>query len=381
MSVPLTINGVTFQYPQEFDTHWGPTLTNWSSAVTTGMLQTSGVNAATLIKSATANPALSGWLELAKTDTIAWRNNANSADLALGINGSNQLTFNGTPIGAAASLTNNNIFVGNASNQPTDVALSGDATIVASGALTIANGAVTNAKIVASAGITLTKLAALTASELVVSDGSGFLASLASPSLTEIGYVAGVTSSIQNQLNSISSSLGNYLPLAGGTMSGAINMASHKLTNVTQGTSSGEAVAVPADTAQIASNAVTQSVVSNSSTLFSVGTSVTTASITTTGGSVLLIGQATLQCTRTSGILSPAVALVLSNTGGTVLSNSYFAMNASFWANGNIVTVSLPIAYIETPSSGAQTYTLSYVFSAGTVVIETYNLSAVELKR
>lgn len=47
---------------------------------------------------------------------------------------------------AAGPLTENHIFVGNASNVATDVAMSGDATIVASGALTIANSAVTNAK-------------------------------------------------------------------------------------------------------------------------------------------------------------------------------------------------------------------------------------------
>lgn len=47
---------------------------------------------------------------------------------------------------SGSALTNNHIFVGNSSNIATDVAMSGDATIVASGALTIANSAVTNVK-------------------------------------------------------------------------------------------------------------------------------------------------------------------------------------------------------------------------------------------
>ena len=47
---------------------------------------------------------------------------------------------------ASSALTTNHIFVGNGSNIATDVAMSGDATIVASGALTIANSAITNAK-------------------------------------------------------------------------------------------------------------------------------------------------------------------------------------------------------------------------------------------
>ena len=64
----------------------------------------------------------------------------------------------------------------------------------------LADSAVTNAKIVASAGITLSKLAAVTASRALVSDGSGFV-SASSVTATELGYVSGVTSSIQTQLN------------------------------------------------------------------------------------------------------------------------------------------------------------------------------------
>lgn len=50
-----------------------------------------------------------------------------------------------------AALTSGNILVGSAGNVATSVALSGDATIVASGALTIANDAITTAKINADA--------------------------------------------------------------------------------------------------------------------------------------------------------------------------------------------------------------------------------------
>lgn len=46
-----------------------------------------------------------------------------------------------------ASLTSGNILVGSVGNVPTSVSMSGDATIIASGALTIANNAVTSAKI------------------------------------------------------------------------------------------------------------------------------------------------------------------------------------------------------------------------------------------
>ncbi len=58
-----------------------------------------------------------------------------------------------------ASLTSGNILVGSAGNVPASVAMSGDATIIASGALTIANNAITTAKIL-NANVTLAKLAA-----------------------------------------------------------------------------------------------------------------------------------------------------------------------------------------------------------------------------
>lgn len=57
-----------------------------------------------------------------------------------------------------ATLASGNILVGSAGGVPTSVAMSGDATIVASGALTIANNAITTAKILA-ANVTLAKLA------------------------------------------------------------------------------------------------------------------------------------------------------------------------------------------------------------------------------
>lgn len=58
-----------------------------------------------------------------------------------------------------------------------------------------------NADIKAAAAIAVNKLAALTASEAVVTDGSGFLASATGVSATELGYVNGVTSAIQTQMD------------------------------------------------------------------------------------------------------------------------------------------------------------------------------------
>lgn len=57
-----------------------------------------------------------------------------------------------------AALTSGNLLVGSAGNVPTSVAMSGDATMIASGAMTIANNAITTAKIL-NANVTLAKLA------------------------------------------------------------------------------------------------------------------------------------------------------------------------------------------------------------------------------
>jgi microcystin-dependent protein len=213
MSVPLTINGVTFQYPQEFDKHWGPTLTNWSTAVTNALV-----------------PITGGFLTVANNTTgIQWRNFLNTGYLALAVNASNQLTFNGIAIGATAALTDGHILVGNVSNVPTDVAMTGDITISDTGLTTLGALKVTDAQIATLAGIALTKLAStiayywyvangsgvltpigVTASKVIISDSNG-LPSASSISTTTLGYLD-ATSSVQTQLNTALGYSANLVP-------------------------------------------------------------------------------------------------------------------------------------------------------------------------
>jgi len=260
MSVPLTVNGAIFNYPVNFDTNWGIDATGWAQAVTSGMLQKAGggfpltsevdfgasFGLKTLyVKSEEANIASTGIIRLANASTgLVWRNHANTGDLPLTTDSSNNLLFNGIPIGSSNTLTNNHIFVGNAFNVPTDVAMSGDATIVASGALTISSGAITDSKVASGAAISVNKLAALTANRAVATDGSGFL----TPSTTtavELGYVSGVTSSIQTQLNgkqaSGSYALTNLSNVA--AVSADVSLNSHKLTSIADGTTNTDAAA------------------------------------------------------------------------------------------------------------------------------------------
>lgn len=192
MSVALTINGTSYNYPELGDSGWGNQATLWATAVTQGMLQKSGgaftltadVNfgatfglVSTYYKSRTVDISLTGLARLAKTDTISWRNNANSADLALGIDGSDVLTFNGEVVPA---------------------------------------GLIVNADVDSAAAIAFSKMAALTVSRLIVSDASGVL-TVSPVTSTEAGYLSGVSSAIQTQLDA-------RLPLSGGTMTGTLTL-------------------------------------------------------------------------------------------------------------------------------------------------------------
>lgn len=100
---------------------------------------------------------------------------------------------------ATGTLTDSYIFVGNASNEATGVAVSGDIAMANDGTVSISSGVITNADVNASAGIEMSKLEALTASRVPVLDGSGFL-SASSVTATTLGYLD-ATSSIQTQLD------------------------------------------------------------------------------------------------------------------------------------------------------------------------------------
>ena len=72
-----------------------------------------------------------------------------------------------------ASLTSGNVLVGNSSNVPTSVAVTGDVTISNTGVTSIASGAIVNADVNASAAIAHSKLASMSSGNILVgSSGS-----------------------------------------------------------------------------------------------------------------------------------------------------------------------------------------------------------------
>jgi hypothetical protein len=114
-------DGATFIIPAVDDENWGQNVSNFLIALPSGVPPRNGTFSLTgdlsfgpsfglvsqYYKSATINIASAGIIRLAKTDLLDWRNNANSANLALGINGSDQLIFNGSivQVGVSSAIT------------------------------------------------------------------------------------------------------------------------------------------------------------------------------------------------------------------------------------------------------------------------------------
>jgi hypothetical protein len=161
MSTPVSYAGVSYSIPAFGDVGYAQGPGNLSSYL---------IALAANYTTTTALPATSGQIRLAKTDTIDWRNNLNTLNLPLAINGSDQLTFNGSVI----STTTINGTV----NTGTQFQLAYYATS-------------TN---------TVSGLTLITASRALASDANGLpVASVTTAN--ELAFVNGVTSAIQTQIN------------------------------------------------------------------------------------------------------------------------------------------------------------------------------------
>ncbi len=201
MTVLLTVNGASFAYPETGDVSWGPAATDWAVAVTGGMLQKSGGLFLLLAdvdfgasfglksiyyKSRATNISSAGILRIARDESIGWRNQANSANLLLGVNSSDQLTFDGNPIQGSISVTDTATidlsFVSDTLSASivalsiTNAMISTSAGIVYS-KLDLAGGIVNN-DINASAAIARSKLATGTAHALIVNAADGSFGSI-----------------------------------------------------------------------------------------------------------------------------------------------------------------------------------------------------------
>jgi hypothetical protein len=197
MATNVTMNGSTYSVPAVGDSGWGASLSNYLIAISTGTLQKTG-GAFTLtaevdfgttyglktayLKSRGTNVSSAGVVRLANDELVAWRNAGNSADLGLKVNVSNVLEFNGAPLVSLALGAADTVLKMNAAGTAYEY------------------GKLANVNIDAAAAIAYSKLAALTASRALVSDGSGVV-SVSAVTSTELGHVSGVTSALQTQID------------------------------------------------------------------------------------------------------------------------------------------------------------------------------------
>lgn len=214
MSLLVTLNGANYIIPETNEVGWGSNLDDYLVAIAAGVLQKTGgsftLTAETdfgatyglksaYLKSRASNVASTGAIRLANAETgIVWRNAANNADLALTVDASNQLTFNGAAVATTAVIIDPGL-----ANQMGYYAADGS-TISPLTLITASKALVSDANgLPVASTVTTTELQAihaLTASKALVSTAGG-LVSTSSVTATELGYVSGVTSAIQTQLN------------------------------------------------------------------------------------------------------------------------------------------------------------------------------------
>ena len=108
------------------------------------------------------------------------------------------LTISGDDL-TMATNTSGAALIGDGTNF-NPVAISGDLTIGSDGAAAIGSGVIVNADVNSSAAIAFSKMANLTTARALVSDGSGDV-SVSAVTSTEVGYLDGVSSAIQTQLD------------------------------------------------------------------------------------------------------------------------------------------------------------------------------------
>jgi hypothetical protein len=286
MSESVTFNGASYVIPDVGEAGWGQNLTNYFVAIPQGCYQLSGGTQpltadlsfgsnfgllAKYFKSVSANIAAAGAVRLAVADTIDWRNNANNGNLALAVNNSDQLTFNGSVLSTLAI--------------PIPIASGGtnSTTGLANGKLiqSLAGAIVESAVGISSTTITASLTGAASLNLLLA--GGTMSGNIAMASNKVTGLAAATTNGDALRYEQV---IGLYLLLTGGTMSGAIAMGANKITGLANGTASGDATAFN----QVSGQRIIQSVQASSitpatSTSNTFTASNITASITPTSAS------------------------------------------------------------------------------------------------
>jgi hypothetical protein len=152
MSQNVVLNGITYSIPETGEVGWGTSLTSYLVALGSGgVLTLAGGNfplqselnvgptygiASPYFRSGLDPAATDGVLRLTNTESVMWRNAANTGNLALSIVG-DQLYFAGTPIGGGTSsplTTKGDLYTYTTTNARLPVGLNGQALVADSSA-------------------------------------------------------------------------------------------------------------------------------------------------------------------------------------------------------------------------------------------------------
>lgn len=216
---------------------------------------------------------------------------------------------------------------------------------------------------------------------------------------------------IVNTLNNLDSAANTWTNVKVTTLlpQADVSLGGHKVTNLGTPTTSGDAIAYPVTasvitagtitTTQIAASTITGSniaastitasklslvagditqVASSANTASVHGTDITTASITTTGGSVLIAGFANILMTGISGLTGVHIDITRDNTA---ITGGVSKVGTNLGAGTAIQTYCIPVMVIDTPAAGTYTYKMSYIVQSGSFnALAGYSLQLVELK-